>query len=126
MKFIGILVLGILIGCGAAGGYAYSLLREAQQRITATEAERDAFSKALKEQEQQLKGAFAARSSLEADVRESKAQLGELQTALKETKDRLGQVQAALEESKEKLAQAQSAREAAEAALAQAKKGAPQ
>jgi chromosome segregation ATPase len=126
MKFIGILVLGILIGCGAAGGYAYTLLQEAQQRLTATEASRDAISKTVREQEEQLKGALAARSSLEADLRASKAQLNQVQSALKETKDQLGQVQSALEESKDKLAQAQSAREAAEAALAQAKKAAPQ
>jgi uncharacterized protein YoxC len=126
MKFIGILVLGILIGCGAAGGYAYTLLQEAQQILTAAETSRDAIGKTVKEQEEQLKGALAAKSSLEADLRASKAQLNQVQSALKETKDQLGQVQSALEESKDKLAQAQSAREAAEAALAQAKKAAPQ
>ena len=74
MKFIAILVLGILIGCGVAGGYAYTLLQEAQQRLTAAETSRDAVSKAVKEQEEQLKGALAARSSLEAYLRASKAQ----------------------------------------------------
>ena len=133
MKFIGILVLGILIGCGAAGGYAYTLLQEAQKRLIAAETSRDAISKTVKEQEEQLKGALAARSSLEGDLRASKGQLNQVQSALKETKDQLGQVQSALaeskerlEESKDRLAQAQSAREAAEAALAQAKKAAPQ
>ena len=126
MKFIAILVLGILIGCGVAGGYAYTLLQEAQQRLTAAEASRDAVSKTVKEQEGQLKGALAARSSLETDLRASKSQLSQVQTTLKETKYQLGQIQAALEESKDKLAQAQSAKEAAEAALAQAKKATPQ
>jgi chromosome segregation ATPase len=126
MKFIAILVLGILIGCGVAGGYAYTLLQEAQQRLSAAETSRDAVSKTVNEREEQLKGALAARSSLEADLRASKAQLSQAQTALKETKDQLDHVQAALEESKDKLAQAQSAKEAAEAALAQAKKATPQ
>lgn len=123
MKFLGLLVLGILIGCAAAGGYAYPLLQAARQQVTAAEASRDALGKTVKEQEEQLKVALAARSSLEA---ESKAQLGQLQSALKETKDQLGQIQASLKESKEELARAQSAREAAEAALALAKKEAPQ
>jgi septal ring factor EnvC (AmiA/AmiB activator) len=116
MKFIAILVLGILIGCGVVGGYAYTPLQEAQQRLTAAETPRGAVSKTVKEQDEQLKGALAARSSLEADLRASKAQLSHVQTALKETKDQLDHDQAALEESKDKLAQAKSAKEAAEAA----------
>jgi len=126
MKFIGLLVLGILIGCAAALGYAYPLLQEARQKITAVEASRDALGKTVKEQEERLKGALAARSSLEADVKDAKAQLAQLQSALKETKDQLGQIQSSLKESKDELARAQSAREAAEEALALAKKGAPQ
>jgi septal ring factor EnvC (AmiA/AmiB activator) len=125
MKIVGLLVLGILIGCAAAGGYGYPLLQEARQRVTAAEASRDALANTVKEQEEQLKGALAARSSLEADVKEFKSQLGQLQSGLKETKDQLGQVQASLKESKEELARAQSAREAAEEALALAKKEAP-
>jgi hypothetical protein len=112
MKIIAVLVLGILIGCGAAGAYAYTLLQDAWQKVATAETSRDALGKTAKAQEEQLKGALAARSSLEADVRDSKAQLGQLEIALKEAKDQ--------------LAQAQAAREAAEEALAQAKKATPQ
>jgi hypothetical protein len=49
-------VLGIPIGCAAAGGYAYPLLQEARQRVTAAEGSRDALGKTVKEQEEQLKG----------------------------------------------------------------------
>jgi septal ring factor EnvC (AmiA/AmiB activator) len=104
MKFIETLVVGILIGCAAAGGYAYPQLQEARQSVTTAEASRDALGKTVKQQEEQLKGSLAARSSLEADVKEPRGQLGQLQSALKETKDQLGQVQASLKESKEELA----------------------
>jgi chromosome segregation ATPase len=112
MKFIGILVLGLLIGCGAAGAYAYTLLQDAQQKVTAAETSRDELGKTVKAQEEQLKTALAAKSSLEAELKEAKAQSGQLQTELQETKDQ--------------LAKAQTAREAAEEALAQAKKAPPQ
>jgi chromosome segregation ATPase len=105
-------VLGILIGGGAAGGYAYTLLQDAQQKVTAAEASRDELGKTIKAQEEQLKEAQAAKTSLAAEVKESRAQSGQLESDLKEAKDQ--------------LAKAQTAKEAAEEALAQAKKATPQ
>jgi hypothetical protein len=94
-RIFAILLLGILIGCAAGGGYTYVLLQDARESTRRVQESRDAFEKTAKEQDTQLKQASAEKSSLEA--------------AVKETKDQ--------------LAQARAARDAAERALAEAKKG---
>ena len=97
-RIFGILLLGILIGGAAGGGYMYVLLQDAHENARRAQASRDALEKTAKEQDTQLKQVSAEKSSLEA--------------AVKETKDQ--------------LAQAQAARDAAERALAEAKKGTAQ
>jgi HAMP domain-containing protein len=119
MKLFGILVLGILIGCAAGGGYMYLLLQNAHENTRRALESRDVSEKTAKENDVQLKQLSAEKSSLEA--------------AVKETKDRLGQIEAAkqateqsLKEARDQLTQAQAAKDAAERALAEAKKGATQ
>jgi 2TM domain-containing protein len=97
-KIFGILLLGILIGCAAGGGYMYVLLQDARESTRKVQESRDAFETTVKQRDEQLKQVSSEKSSLEATV--------------KETKDQ--------------LAQAQAAKDAAERALAEAKKGAPQ
>ena len=97
-RIFGILLLGILIGCAAGGGYMYVLLQDAHENTRRVQESRDAIEKTAKEQDTQLKQVSAEKSSLEA--------------AVKATKDQ--------------LAQARAAKEAAEQALAEAKKGTAQ
>jgi uncharacterized membrane protein len=97
-KLFGMLLLGILIGCAAGGGYMYVLLQDAHENMRKVQESRDALEKTAKEKDAQLKQVSGEKLSLEAAVKEAKDQ----------------------------LAQAQAARDAAERALAEAKKGAAQ
>ncbi len=119
VKTTGIVLLGILIGCAAGGGYMYMLLQDARENARSVQASRDAFEKTVKEQEAQLRKASVEKLSLETAVKETKDQLGQLQTSTQAAEQ-------ALKEARDALVQAQSAREAAERALAEAKKGTPQ
>lgn len=101
MKGIGMLVLGILIGCAVGSGYVYTLLQDARKRVGNVEAARETLDTRAKEQEGQL--------------RQVQELVGQLQTSREAAEQ-------ALKEARDKLTEAQSAREAAERALAEAKK----
>jgi len=113
---IGIIVLAILIGCAAGGGYVYVQLQDALEKVTTANASRDKLGETVKTQEAQLKEAQAAQSSLDTVVKEAREQLRQLQVSRQDAEQAL----------KDQLGQAQAAREAAEKALAEAKKGTPQ
>jgi hypothetical protein len=115
-KTIGILLLGVLIGCAAGGGYMYTVLEDARTNALSLEASRDALDKSFKEQEARLKQMSAEKSALEGTIKETKDQLGQLQSSKHSAEQ-------ALQKAKDELADAQAAREAAERALAEAKKG---
>ena len=97
-KLFGTLLLGIVIGCIAGGGYMYASLQDAHEKTQRAQQSSEAFEKTAKEKDAQLKQLSAEKLSLEATVKETK----------------------------EQLAQAQAARDAAERTLAEAKKGAAQ
>jgi hypothetical protein len=118
-KVIATLLLGILIGCAAGGGYMYTLLRDARDNARTLQASRDELDKSLKDEEARLKQVTSEKSSLEGTVKETKDQLGQLQS-LKRAAEQ------ALQKARDELVEAQSVREAAERALAEAKKGASQ
>ena len=118
-KLFGILLLGMLIGCVAGGGYVYTLLQDARENVRSVQASRDGFEKTIKEQQAQLKQAADEKLSLEGTVKETKDQLGQLQASKQAAEQ-------ALKDANEQLKQAQSARDAAERALSEAKKGTPQ
>ena len=113
---IGIIVLAILIGCAAGGGYVYVLLQDALERVTIANASREKLSETVKTQDAQLKETQAAKSSLDAAVKEAREQLRQLQVSRQDAEQAL----------KDQLAQAQAAREVAEKALADVNKAAPQ
>jgi len=113
---IGIIVLAILIGCAAGGGYVYVQLQDALEKVTIANASREKLSETVKTQEAQLKEAQAAKSSLDTAVKEAREQLRQLQVSRQDAEQGL----------KDQLTQAQAAREAAEKALAEAKKATPQ
>jgi translation initiation factor 2B subunit (eIF-2B alpha/beta/delta family) len=113
---IGIIVLAILIGCAAGGGYVYVQLLGALEKVTIANAASEKLSETVKTQEAQLKEAQAAKSSLDTAVKEVQEQLRQLQVSRQDAEQAL----------KDQLAQAQAAREAAENALAEAKKATPQ
>jgi uncharacterized membrane protein len=113
---IGIIVLAILIGCAAGGGYVYVQLQDALGRVAISSASREKLSETVKTQEAQLNEAQAAKSSLDTAVKEAREQLRQLQVSRQDAEQAL----------KDQLAQAQAAREAAEKALAEAKKATPQ
>jgi 2TM domain len=119
MRTVGSLVLGIVVGCAAGGGYMYILLQDAQQKVASTEIARDQLGKTVKSQEEKIREISAEKSSVEGAVRETKAEVGQLQSAKQAAEQ-------ALKGARDELAQAQSARDAAERALAEAKKGTPQ
>jgi uncharacterized membrane protein len=116
MKRFGILLLGILVGCAAGGGYMYVLLQNALEKVTIADASREKLSETVKTQEAQLKEAQAAKSSLDTAVKETREQVRQLQLSKQEAERAL----------KDQLSQAQAAREAAEKALAEAKKATAQ
>ena len=62
-RIFGILLLGILIGCAAGGGYTYVLLPDARENTRRVQASRDALEKTAKEQDTQLKQMAAEKSS---------------------------------------------------------------
>jgi uncharacterized membrane protein len=113
---IGIIVLAILIGCAAGGGYVYVQLQDALEKVTVANASREKLSETIKTQEAQLKEAQAANSSLDTAVKEAREQLRQLQVSRQDAEQTL----------KDQLAQAEAARDAAEKALAEAKKATPQ
>jgi 2TM domain len=116
-KMFGTLLLGVLIGCAAGGGYVYVLLQDAYENIRRAHESSDAFERTVKERDVQLKQASAEKTSLEASVKTSKDQLGQVEASKQATEQ-------TLKETRDQLTQAQLAREAAERALAEAKKGA--
>jgi hypothetical protein len=116
---LGILLLGIVIGSAAGGGYVFTLLQEARENTRTLAASRDALDKSFKEQQARLNQMTGEKSSLEGTVKETQEQLRQLQTA-KQTSEQ------ALQKARSDLAEAQSAREAAERAMAEAKKGTSQ
>jgi len=118
-KTIATLVLGILIGCAAGGGYMYTLLQDARENARTLQASRDELDKSLKDEEARLKQVTSEKSSLERTVKETKDQLGQLQS-LKQAAEQ------ALQKARDELGKAQSARDAAERALAETKKGTSQ
>jgi hypothetical protein len=118
-KTIGVLLLGILIGGGAGGGYRYKALQDARENARSVVVSLEALDKSFKEQEGRLKQLSAEKSSLEGAVKETKDQLDQLQTWKQAAEQ-------ALQKARDELADAQSAREAAERALAEAKKGTSQ
>ena len=113
---IGIIVLAMMIGGAAAGGYMYVQLQDALEKVTIANASREKLSETVKAQEEQLKEAQAAKSSLDTAAKEAREQLRQLQVAKQDVEQAL----------KDQLAQVQAARDAAEKALAEAKKGTPQ
>ncbi len=115
-RILGVLLLGILIGGAAGGGYMYTLLWDARETARRAQASRDAFEKTAKEQDAQLKQVSAEKSSLEAAVKETKDQLGQAEASKQAAEQ-------TLREARDQLTQAQAARDAAERALAEAKKG---
>jgi hypothetical protein len=118
-KTIGILLLGIVIGCAAGGGYTFTLLQRAREDTRTLAASHDALDKSFKEQEARLKQATGEKSTLEGTVKETEEQLRQVQTGKQSAEQ-------ALQKARDELAAAQSAREAAERALAEAKKGTSQ
>ena len=122
MKAVAIFVLGVLIGGAAAGGYAFTLLRDAQQQIRSAETSRDALDKTAKEQVSQLKQTDDKLKDASNLLNDAKAQAADAKGKLKSAEDQLNQLQASkqaveatLKETKDELARAQ-------AALAEAKK----
>jgi len=111
-KLFGILLLGILVGCAVAGSYAYVLLQDARSAKQSS----DAFEKAAKEQDAQIKRLFAEKGSLEATAKETKDKLRQLESSKQATEQ-------ALKDVRDRLAQAEAAKDAAERALVEAKKG---
>jgi 2TM domain len=118
-KAIGMLLLGILIGCAAAGGYMSTLLQRARDDTRTLAASQDTLDRFFKEQEARLKQMTGEKSTLEGTVKEAEEQLRQIQTAKQS-------VEQALQKARDELAAAQSAKEAAERALAEAKKGTSQ
>jgi len=118
-KTIATLLLGILIGCAAGGGYMYALLQDARENAKTLQASRDELDKSLKEADARLKQVTFEKSSLEGTVKETKDQFGQLQSSKQAAEQ-------GLQKARDELAEAQSAREAAERALAEAKKGTSQ
>ena len=91
MKTFGTFLLGLVVGCAVGGGYMYTQLQGAREKVAVAEASRDALSKHTKAQEDQLKQAVAAKSTLEAALKDTKDQLGSSkqanEQALKELPD---------------------------------------
>jgi len=118
-KHFGILLLGIVIGCVAAGGYMYVSLQDVHEKTRRAQESSEAFEKTAKEKDAQLKQVSAEKLSLEDTVKETKDQLGQVETSKQA-------IEQTLKEVRDQLTQAQLARDAAERALAEAKKGTAQ
>jgi 2TM domain-containing protein len=115
MKTIGLVVLGLLIGSAAGGGYMYKQSQQVHEEARSAETSRLALDRIAKEQEAQLQQLSSEKSSLEGTIKEAKDQLGQLQAAKQATDQ-------ALKEARDQLTQAEAARDAAERALTEAKK----
>src|SRR5215468_5437171 len=61
-KTIATLLLGILIGCAAGGGYMYTLLQDARENARTLQASRDELAKSLKDEEARLKQVTSEKS----------------------------------------------------------------
>ena len=118
-KTIGVLLLGIVIGGAAGGGYMFTLLQGARENTRTLAASSDALNKSFKEQEALLKQVTSDKSTLEGTVKETEEQLRQAQTAKQSAEQ-------ALQKARNDLADALSAKEAVERALAEAKKGTSQ
>ena len=68
-RTIGILLLAIIIGCAAGGGYAFTLLQRAREDTRTVAASRDALDRSFKGQEAQLEtsdgGKIRSRENIE-------------------------------------------------------------
>ncbi len=115
MKFIGAILIGVLLGAIAGGGYFYKQLDEVNQALTVSKGEAQTATKAQHEQEEHLQQVKAGMAAAEDKLKQAVAARDSAEASLK-------QALAAKEAAEAMAKEAQDAKAAAEKALAEAKK----